>query len=320
MSDEAKRVMTSYSRTAAYKTCPRKVFLSRYQRWGRDGETSVHLGFGRAWTVAAEYILAQVANGEKHAPERDKLLQEAMDLFMAEWTASGLPLGDELVTKADIYRGKTPANAETTLREYINRRWGWFRTLKWIGNEVPFEIPLGIAPDGTPLFYEVKIDSLVEENGQVLVIERKTTSLSSKDGLRYDYVSQFSPNSQVEGYAWAARNAYGPRFAEVMVDVAVINEKPSNQKIFGLFPVPTSKEVVDEWLRNQYTWSLRLYESEKLLNQKASLSFSFPRNEESCVGKYGMCEYFNLCKFVPDPSTLTEPPVGYMVLPEKDGG
>ena len=167
--------------------------------------------------------------------------------------------------------------------------------------ELPFKILLGKAELNSEvtthvgtfrvrnvyIYWTGIIDALIDY-GQVLVMDHKTTSI-----LGPQFFDDFVLSSQMNGYVWSARKLGYPAVG-LLLD-AIAGRKP------------TKTGVAHEYQRNRY-----FYEEEHLAEWERD-TFTlitdflehlcrgyFPKSPKWCFGKYGRCQYWDICSQRPD--------------------
>ena len=177
--------------------------------------------------------------------------------------------------------------------EYV-RRYGANESFQVVGADVgqpiveqPFSLLLTdsqgnplLTNDGDEIFYGGIFDTLTQEGGETIILDHKTTSRFSDA-----YWDQFKPNNQMTGYMWAAGQLTQRPCNKTRINCIVSYEKGKTK--FERNITTRSAADFDEWRANV------LYEANEIeRNRKANF---FPRREINCVGKYGNCEFFNIC-------------------------
>jgi hypothetical protein len=193
---------------------------------------------------------------------------------------------------------------------YIETRWKMLQEAEVVAIEQPFAVPL---PDAEGVWYIGRLDKVVHWNGETVVLEHKTTTDYKKDGgFRSTYVESWFSDSQTKGYQFGA-GLFFPGLKQVWVDAALVHKQVHNA--FRFIPIAHQDALLREWLSDTRQWVVRLERDVQRYNDTKELSESgaFPKNENSCVGKYGPCPYLNVCRTNSRPDQLSEPPSGYMV-------
>lgn len=141
-----------------------------------------------------------------------------------------------------------------------------------------------------------RIDAVVEDaEGLLWVLDHKTSSMGGQT-----FFDDFVLSSQLRGYKWAAEKVYGIKVTGAMVN-AIINRKPTRTGVCREFHrqrYPYSPEFIEEWRHNTAV---------AIGDFVASLVRSyFPAYTKWCIGKYGRCQYFDVCTLPEDsrPSML----------------
>jgi hypothetical protein len=167
--------------------------------------------------------------------------------------------------------------------------------------ELPFKILLGKAELNSEItthagtfhvrnvyIYWTGIIDAIVNYGQTLVMDHKTTSI-----LGPQFFDDFVLSSQMNGYVWSARKLGYPAVG-LLLD-AIAGRKP------------TKTGVAHEYQRNRY------YYEEQHLAEWEKDTFTlitdflehlcrgyFPKSPKWCFGKFGRCQYWDICSSIPD--------------------
>jgi len=157
--------------------------------------------------------------------------------------------------------------------------------------EVPFALPLcEIEVEGRTIkvMWTGRIDLIYTREGRFYIMDHKTTSM-----LGPSYFKEFELSSQVFGYVWAVQ-----RLLSVVVDGFCVNalafRKPTKTgKAFEPIRqiIPIEQALVGEWEHDTQTIV------SDLINMDAR--DDWPKHTKWCVGKYGVCEYADVCRQPP---------------------
>ena len=280
------------SMLSGYKTCPR-FFQLRYKMHLTPDRAATPLIFGSSWHSAMDIIWI-------HAREFDQtdLRKYAVLKFLETWEAGGLPTELSL---EDIEKlgARTPMVAEEMILNYIDQRWKILTECELIACEQPFAVPL---PNVTDVWYVGRLDKVINYNGQTIVIEHKTTSEYKIDGgFRQTYIEGWDMDSQVKGYEYGAGLYFGAE--QVWVDAALVHKKVHDK--FRFIPISHQRPMLNEWIASTVSWVNRVEADVK--------AGYFPKNENSCVGKYGPCQFTDICRSCHVPENISETPFGYKV-------
>lgn len=182
--------------------------------------------------------------------------------------------------------------------------------------ELPFALPLGAIHigqtlsiidkdqndgkpfetfiDELPIVFTGKIDRIPHYQGQLVIMDHKTTSMGGPT-----FFDEFYVSLQFKGYKWAAEQLIGERIAGVVINGMVCRPPKADGSVnysFDRHYIPISDDVVDEW---KETFLLSVHEwLNQVIGQSDHPSFperSFPMRTAACVTKYGKCEYFDVC-------------------------
>ena len=128
-----------------------------------------------------------------------------------------------------------------------------------------------------PIEYGGIFDGLVDFNGQIWVLEHKTTSQ-----LGSYYFNQFKPNNQVTGYIWAAEKLSGRKVQGAIINAIGVYKTGATKFERGM----TARHAQDiiEWAENV----------RRVCNQiKRAEKEGFSMSTGACT-LYGMCEYHSV--------------------------
>jgi hypothetical protein len=286
------------TKLSAYKDCPRKYFLRHVMQWRGEG-TAVPLVFGQSWHAAMDIVW-------KHANNlpQDDLIQGAMANFMETWSGEGFP--EQLdMEQTQAFTPRTPSIAHEMLHHYTVERERLLKDCELIETEQPFAVPL---PNLDRSWYVGRLDKVISYNGMHLVIEHKTTALYSKSSnFQSNYIEGWFSDSQVKGYQFGA-GLYYPGLNQVWVDCALVHKTVHDA--FRFVPVSHNFELVKEWLADTEQWVERVARDEQEFLRAGHLTPGcFPKNENSCYGKFGSCSFLDICRSTADiPKSMSVPP------------
>ena len=281
------------SMLSAYKSCPRQYYLRYGKHWRSEG-TAAPLVFGLSWH-AGQDVIWQFA---KKVGNPSELARLAMAKFLETWEEEGFPatMGLEEIERL---APRTPSIAHEMYENYIEQRWKMLMDAEVLAVEQPFAVPM---PGHEGIFYVGRLDKVVSYNGQLLVLEHKTTTEYKIDGgFRPTYVESWYTDSQVKGYQFGG-GLYFEGLSQVWVDAALVHKKMHH--FFRFIPVAHQVNIIEEWIKDTNNWVHRVEGDWK--------AGYFPRNEGSCIGKYGPCTFLNICRSTPDNALPEEAPAGYM--------
>lgn len=290
---------------SAYKECPRKYYLRHVLGWRGKG-LALPLAFGLSWHSAMDTVW----NYAKRIEDQGELAKLAMANFGKTWEEQGLPFDLDLEQIVSM-SPRTPSIAHEMLVQYIKKRWTVLQNCELISAEQPFAVPL---PRTDNIWYIGRLDKVAVIQGEKVVVEHKTTTDYKKDGgFRSTYVEGWYSDSQVKGYQFGG-GLFFPGLEQVWVDAALVHKVVHDA--FRFIPVAHQQPLLEEWIRDTRNWALRIQSEEGNYQEVQGLvkddESIFPKNEGSCMGKFGACPYLNICRTTPDPSKLEEPPEGYI--------
>lgn len=289
------------TRLSDYKACPRQYFIRHILGWTVDyGRVAAPLIFGGAWHEGQDAIWKYGKSADQ--PTLTALAYEA---FVKHWVANGYPedLDDVDYTRLNP---RIPMVAKEMYWNYIEDRGSLLKRCKVLAIEQPFAVPL---PGLDNCWYVGRLDKVIEDNGQRLVIEHKTTTLYRVQGnFDPNYLDSWWVSSQVKGYQFGA-GLYFQGIDGVWVDCALVHKKVHDG--FRFVPISHNIALLEEWLTTTRTWATEVTEATKRWKAGESVESCFKKNEDSCYGKYGACQFLDICRVTADPTTLNGVPHGY---------
>jgi hypothetical protein len=143
-----------------------------------------------------------------------------------------------------------------------------------------------ITLDTIHIYWTGRLDALVHY-GVPLVMDAKTTAM-----LGQNFYDDFWLSSQMLGYVWAARNLGYP-VEGLFLDV-LAGRKPSKTGTMFEFQRQRyhyKQEHLDEWETDTFTLVTDFLEHLR--------RGYFPKSPKWCFGKYGRCQYWDICTQVP---------------------
>jgi len=295
----------------SYRECNRKYYI-RHQLDLTVDSLKIDLIFGLAWHEALATLWPEL----QKKTERGIAVKKAFLSFSNCWIREGLPSPmppENYQPITDRWPIKNPFVALEMLGNYAEQRGVFIVQCTDLEVEKPFAVPLGLEVAGEEVFYIGRLDKIVKhpQHGR-LVVEHKTTGWYAKDkGFREDYINSFSPNSQVDGYAFAAHSLYADTNG-VWIDAALCHKTVHDK--FKFIPIDRSFGLLDAWLQETRAIATRLLTGVNDVNHAddASIYWNFPKNTTSCH-MYSGCSFRDLCRYIPSPANIKRTPAGYKV-------
>jgi len=290
------------TRVGAYKTCPRLYYL-RHIRHIVPDRTAMALCFGLAWHESMDVVWAMLSAGAH--PEA--VLKPALAKFKTSWEESGLNFTPTL-DQQERYGIRTPGIAAEMLVNYMQQRIDFIQECELISIEQPFAVRL--YEDSDDVMYVGRLDKVIKHKQYgIVIIEHKSTSAYAKaSGFRSDYISSWSPNSQIDGYLHAGHMLFGDKVSGIWIDAALVHKTVHNK--FRFIPIDRQFEQLDVWLHETRDWIQRI-EDEKSQADRSPYG-GYAKNTGSC-NMYGGCAYRDICKFVAKPSDREANFSGYKI-------
>jgi len=302
------------TRLSCHRNCNRMFYFRHVRHWESEGLKGALCG-GAAWHSAMDEVWAKADE-----PITDhELWLEGMKGFAKTWVGEfSLPIdwaeADDDLAAAFNYRN--PETYSEMLRNYIEKRRAFIRQLEEIkGIERPFAVPL--FPDRPDVMYVGRLDKEAVWNGKTICFEHKTTSLYAKDGgFRSTFIDNFSPSSQVDGYAHALHMQHGDGAGEIMIDAALVHKNYHDHFMF--IPIDRQNDMLAAWLWEAQNEVELIERNDALLrahigaNRPQPFLRAFGKNTENCIQFGSSCSYLMICKGEADPSQLEDPPEGFV--------
>lgn len=185
------------------------------------------------------------------------------------------------------------------MTDVLNAYFKTYPTEPWevIGCELPFELHLGeveIAGQLWDVQWQGRIDLVVRAGQEVFVVDHKT--MSQRDS---NIISEYANASGPLGYCWAVQemsktNAKFPeRVTGFLLNATIIRSgettrtKLERQEFFRhVFHYDQTR--IAEWRDDTLELCRRYLED--------AATGSFPMHRRSCVGRYGACQYLDVCQ------------------------
>jgi len=327
------------TQVSGHRTCNRKHFFRHPLDMNRPGG-SPPLAFGLGWHSAMDVIYSNITSlsDQKEEEQILDLAQSAYSAWETRWVEEGFPTNEDMTPDLrDSLKARTPDTAVEMILSYILTRWDDLRyKYELVAIEQPFVVPLD--PDDPNLWYSGRLDKVIKHRGKYWIVDHKTTSMYAVKGdFQRSFLDGFTPNSQMDGYAYGASLLYGDDFGGVFIDGALVHKNHHDK--FSWFPVLRTQSQLDAWLWEtreeirriehdkaiigDLSWSTPGSEGEtsylQLQNPELShLSYlpAAPKNTGSCWNFNSPCTYSELCKSWGNPlSGLSEHglPLGYEI-------
>ena len=303
----------SYSRLSTVQKCLFEFFAKYHKGW-EPAIPNVHLGFGKAFHAASVPVWVEGNSG--HGRSLNTAIETSRDTFMETWEGLGLPIGNDILLAASWLKQKTPMAGLRIMEAYAKERWDFLATgtLLWV--ELPFLMPLGTTDPltGEQLYFRGILDRHWMDHHGERPWELKTTSMGGPNGFYAKFTNSFNPNAQIQGYSVGFEDKFPGRAKEVVVDAALVHDKHTK---FMAQPVSVSSERQEQWRKNTKALMADVRRRERACNTgEYTFTEAFPQNLESCQGKYGPCQFYDMCKFTLAEAlhVMDEPPAGYVPM------
>ncbi len=266
-----KQIVWDASSLSTFASCPRYYQLGNVQGWQPRVEGAATL-YGKA----VHYGFEVLDTARFYGKDKDTAVSEALVGVLDDY-------GEQLAASVDNAR-----DLECALRAVVWRAEDhWDDNLKVAAMpdetpacEVRFECPF----PGTEYRFSGRIDKIAKLNGELYIVDFKTT----KSGLNDFYFARYSPNTQIYAYLWATRNILKLPVRGFVVDAI---QSGVNFTRFGRSVFNVSDTQLAEWERDTRT---ALEQATKYYEDQY-----YPQNFGSC-GNYGGCKFRSVCSRAPE--------------------
>lgn len=138
------------------------------------------------------------------------------------------------------------------------------------------------------IMWKGKIDIVLRREGRLYGMDHKSTSMMGPT-----YFQDFVLSGQVYGYAWALQQLINETPHGFIINgLGVRAPTKTGKKLeFTRFTVVIYPELLAEWYTDTVTKLVDFFEMAR--------RGYFPKQTKWCAGKYGMCEYHNVCTLSP---------------------
>ena len=298
------------TRLTDFKTCPRYFYFRHERDWIAD-TLRIPLAFGLAWHHALDVVWEQLSDAKNLRTQA--VADDAFKAWLASWEESGLQA--DIDPLDDDFKMRNPGTALDMLYAYIDWRRPFFQepSFKLLDIEHAFAVPLSSDPNERT-FYVGRFDKVFSIRDHIYVGEHKISSLYKKDGgFRSNFLDSFSPNSQIDGYLYAAHMLYGDAAKAVWVDAALVHR--SVHDAFTIIPVERQFAQLDAWLWETKYWIGQVEANRDLARLQGPVPTYLPtfgKNTNNCIDFGTTCPYMPLCKMFSNPEAQQETPMGFI--------
>lgn len=316
----SKLILYDNTRLSDAKSCLRYYLLRHIYHWSPVGDR-LPLTFGSGWHAMMEVVWP--AHKDLYGPSNSKkdVIDAAYAAFLKVWMEEGKqPHPDDMSPDdLDAASPRTPMIALEMLYGYIDARENIFTdpSFSVLAVEAPFIVPLD--PENESLWYVGRMDKEFMYRKRAYAGEHKTTALYRVNGgFSSDWVDSWSMDDQTDGYGYNMLHKYGKQSGGVWIDGALVHKKV--HEFFKIIPLEKQPQQLDAWLYDTHTWIDSIEANKEVLAEREQLDTpylaAFPRNRRSCVGKYGKCAFFDLCRAHANPAKIKDQvPLGFEVSP-----
>lgn len=263
------------------KQCPRLYQYVMIEGWVPKDE-SIHLRFGNEFHKALEVYDKSKVAGLSHREALIDTVHETL-LRVEDWDV-------DTETKAGSLK-----NRDTLIRTIVwyldqycddpAKTWKLSNGDPAVEQSFRFEIEDGLeTADGfQPYLLCGHLDRVVEFNGEVFGMDRKTTTTTPGPY----FFNSFEPNNQMSLYTLALKVVFNAPVKGIIIDAAQIAVGFS--RFVRGFTYRTSDQL-EEWLRDLRLWLRKA--------EEYAVAGYWPQNDTAC-DKFGGCRFREICSKAP---------------------
>lgn len=272
--------MTDNSTLEKIITCPRSAFHYFVQKREMNGrKDSLNFGQGMHHGMAAHY-LDFALNGYTSKEGQDNAIKAIISHFEANpQDSETFRTVDRAIDMYHKYVKKYPAEPFTIASN---------NTIPCV--EIPFAVPIGQIED-VPIIWTGRIDSVILWDRLLWIMDHKTTSIFGGT-----YFEQFRNASQFIGYCWAYEQVTGLKVNGVLINALALRKiTPTGKPVeFERERIEYNRDQIDTWQYNTML-IIKTFLGYCLEQENAFSGDNFPEHTAWCHGKYGTCQYFEVC-------------------------
>jgi hypothetical protein len=272
------------------KECPEKYFQTLIRGLRRKGN-SPHLDFGSAFHAALEYFDYLLFEGKSREDCIRETLRFTLVITYQDYKLEEVPKKWYPLPNASDPLAHPKKNRDTLVRSVL---WYLFhyendsvKTIKLPNGlpavELQFQMDAGFEHNGVPFVLVGRLDRLVDFNGDMYVLDRKTSS----GAISSHYLRSFNPDNQMSTYTLASKVVFKTPVKGVIIDGAQILV---GSTAFGRGITTRSDAQLEEWLEDTHEWFARAVDY--------ATRNKWPKNDKSCH-KYDGCPYRDMCSSDP---------------------
>jgi len=271
------------------KTCGRLYQYTMLDGWASRDE-SIHLRFGQEYHSALELY-------DKLMAVQDTDSEEAIRLVVRSILQRTIGWNPDRDSRAGKYKNRD--SLISLVVDYLDHfhpdpAQTYIKSNGEPAVELSFRFELDFAPRnyevvepggmGQPYLLAGHLDRVVEFNGQLLVMDRKTTTAT----LSAYYFSQYEPHNQMTLYTLAGRHILAAPIRGVIIDAAqILLEKPN---AFARGFTYRTDDQLGEWIEDLQT--------QLTINEAYAEADHWPMNDTAC-DRFGGCKFRGICSKSP---------------------
>lgn len=186
--------------------------------------------------------------------------------------------------------------------------------------ELPFALPMGRIAiqdtiwvrdpdinDGLPekryindieIVFTGKIDRICEKDGGIYLLDHKTTSMGGPT-----FFDEFFTSHQFRGYKWATEQLIGTTVAGVIINGIICRPPLKSGDVnftFDRQSIPIDSDMVEDWQESFMTIIETFLTHHSAQSSHSIPDRAFPMYTNSCITKYGKCEFYQVCQLTPN--------------------
>ncbi len=155
--------------------------------------------------------------------------------------------------------------------------------------------------DQIEVIFTGKIDRVCRKLGGIFVFDHKSTSMGGPT-----FFDEFFTSHQFRGYKWACQQLFPEKVIGVTINALVCRPPLKSGDVnytFDRQDIIITDDHVEEWQHSFMTiiQTFLGYHIEQAADPESVMdnSIVYPMHTNSCITKYGACEFFSVCQLTP---------------------
>jgi len=295
--------VTDSSKLEEFETCPRKYFFRYRYGWTPD-RPSLDLVHGEAWHEGKRQLYLAKGKTGSYNDGFEAAIAEYLKCYAKYY-------GEE---EWSWNSPKNPDGARLGFSTFIEENDE--DVFKLIGAEIH-----GTVPVSEKYVLVAKLDTLIETNEGIMVIDHKT----SKNSLSEIFIDEYQMKLQFNTYSlmglvYCLSMGYKPGdFQGVLINHAAFKESKKLGKTVECtrFSIKKTVDQLEQYMQEAEQLIELIEWNDATLRKDRDdelVMLAFPRRTQSCTKYFRRCEYYDMCRYFTNPLRfLDKPQAGFHV-------